>query len=1045
MKKLAFLRPSLLLLYAVIVSCAPLSLPSKAPEIAPSASVAGAPEQEAAVTRAARLHQEAAEFYERGSYLQAATLAEEAVKIREHLLGPTHPDVAATLNILGQSLHQLAQIPQARAVHERALRIREQAYGGAHPSVAESLTNLARVLTSSGDFSGARRLLERALQIREARLGQNHPDVAVTLMYLAMVRGLQMNLEDALKHQARAVQIFDQATGARIADHAMALASYGTILGRTGDFARARPLIERALQMQEQALGPSHPDVARTLDSLADLVAKMGDWRDALPLAERALRIREASYGPDHVEVAASLNTVGRLQWHRGDLTTAVRQFQQALQIVEKSVGPMHPVVAANLLDLGEVRRQMGDLATARKMFERAIAIQEHVYGGAHPDLAVSLSRLARVQGQLGEQDKAKTVLRKALEIREQVLGPAHPDVALSLHDLAKLYQASNDLTEARSLYERGRQIYLTMGHVNEDLDEVTMAKLSRRGMSLLRDYALLLATMAGQAKGDRTAHSAAYDGFIVAEQARGWSVQVALAKAVARHASGEGEELQLARAVEDLRRRRQALWTQLNEIYGSAVERRNPQEVAEVKDKLQQIQRSLELQLKQLEVAFPRYADLALPKPADIRTVRDKLRPHEALVSYFTLEDRLQIWLVQNGREPLYRDVVMPKSKLIALVDRLRTSLTPQSGSSILPAVDVESAFELHRILIEPLKPGLANIKDLLLVPDEVLLPLPFAVLLTDKDGDVFLHLAEAYRSHQQLLPQQMIHHNYASLSWLAKSYTLTILPSSSALRLLRQQRRLAPGATEAFIGFGDPVLQGTGSTRGGTMMAGHGAQIDLERLRSLNRLPGTRLELITIAHALGVDPSDHLYLDQQATETQVRRLNASGQLGKAKVLAFSTHGLLAGDLQGLAQPGLVLTLPTVPSDDDDGILSLEDVLQLKLTHTDWVILSACNTAAGDGSGEALSGLARAFFFAGAKALLVSYWSVDDAATQALMTETFTRYGRDRRLPATEALQGGMQGVIAQAETGGHGYFAHPYAWAGFFLVGEAGQRQPE
>jgi CHAT domain-containing protein len=153
----------------------------------------------------------------------------------------------------------------------------------------------------------------------------------------------------------------------------------------------------------------------------------------------------------------------------------------------------------------------------------------------------------------------------------------------------------------------------------------------------------------------------------------------------------------------------------------------------------------------------------------------------------------------------------------------------------------------------------------------------------------------------------------------------------------------------------------------------------------------------------------------------------------------------LLAGDILGLSQPALALTVPDQPSDTDDGLLALDEVLQLKLPQTELVVLSACNTAGGDGSGEALSGLARAFFFAGAKALLVSYWSVDDAATQALMTETFTRYGRDVRLPAAEALRGGMQVLIARAETGGHAYFAHPYAWAGFFLVGEGSQRQPE
>src|SRR5262249_35089195 len=161
--------------------------------------------------------------------------------------------------------------------------------------------------------------------------------------------------------------------------------------------------------------------------------------------------------------------------------------------------------------------------------------------------------------------------------------------------------------------------------------------------------------------------------------------------------------------------------------------------------------------------------------------------------------------------------------------------------------------------------------------------------------------------------------------------------------------------------------------------------------------------------------DPHTALYLDMQATETQVRALNTAGRLGQARVLAFATHGLLAGEVTGVTQPALVLTPPVTPSAEDDGLLSLEDILELKLPYTDWVVLSACHTAAGDGSGEGLSGLARAFFFAGARAVLVSHWSVEDRATQALMTAVFERQAQQPGLARAEALRQGMQAVLAQ------------------------------
>jgi CHAT domain-containing protein len=113
-------------------------------------------------------------------------------------------------------------------------------------------------------------------------------------------------------------------------------------------------------------------------------------------------------------------------------------------------------------------------------------------------------------------------------------------------------------------------------------------------------------------------------------------------------------------------------------------------------------------------------------------------------------------------------------------------------------------------------------------------------------------------------------------------------------------------------------------------------------------------------------------------------------------------------------------------------------EILDLELPQVEWVILSACNTAGGDGNGQGLTGLARAFFFAGAKALLVSHWSVDDRATQALMTEIFRLFGKDSTLSKSAALRKGMLALLEQKTRGSIPYFSHPYAWAPFFLVGE-------
>ncbi|OZA62040.1 MAG: hypothetical protein B7X78_06790 [Sphingomonadales bacterium 39-62-4] len=159
------------------------------------------------------------------------------------------------------------------------------------------------------------------------------------------------------------------------------------------------------------------------------------------------------------------------------------------------------------------------------------------------------------------------------------------------------------------------------------------------------------------------------------------------------------------------------------------------------------------------------------------------------------------------------------------------------------------------------------------------------------------------------------------------------------------------------------------------------------------------------------------------QATESALR----GADLGRIDVLALSTHGLVAGEIDGLHEPALVLT----PTDDGDGLLTADEILDLRLAGA-WVVLSACNTAAGSGvDGSGLSGLARAFLHAGASNLLVSHWAVRDDVAARLSVATLSQYARGSD-PAS-ALQRAM---LAMAK-GRDEALRDPALWAPFVVVG--------
>jgi CHAT domain-containing protein len=202
----------------------------------------------------------------------------------------------------------------------------------------------------------------------------------------------------------------------------------------------------------------------------------------------------------------------------------------------------------------------------------------------------------------------------------------------------------------------------------------------------------------------------------------------------------------------------------------------------------------------------------------------------------------------------------------------------------------------------------------------------------------------------------------------------------------------------------------------------------------KALPQLPETANEVRAIGEVLKASEDD-LKLGVFASETAVKGTNPDAY----RIVYFATHGLVAGEVEKFAkvkaEPALALTIPETPTELDDGLLTASEVAQLKL-NADWVVLSACNTAAeGNPGAEALSGLARAFFYAGARSLVVSHWEVDSDATVQLMTGMFQASARDPRLSHSEALRASMLSTIDNATSDED---AHPRIWAPFVVVGE-------
>lgn len=321
--------------------------------------------------------------------------------------------------------------------------------------------------------------------------------------------------------------------------------------------------------------------------------------------------------------------------------------------------------------------------------------------------------------------------------------------------------------------------------------------------------------------------------------------------------------------------------------------------------------------------------------------------------------------------------------------------------------------------------------------MPSGALTALPFHLLVTEKPASAIPEKIEGYRD----------------AAWLLKRQAVSVLPSVASLKALRGFAHKDLGL-KPMTGFGDPLFNpaqpepgdkrsGPGTIKSaarGLATAAYtdfwqGAGVDRARLaQALPQLPDTADELNAVAKDLGVAASD-IHLGGDASETTVKH----APLSDYGIIYFATHGLVAGDVKGLGEPSLVLSIPKQPSELDDGLLTASEVAQLKL-NADWVVLSACNTIAGDRPGaEALSGLARAFFYAGARALLVSHWAVDSEAASRLAIATFDRLKADPKLGRAEALRQAMLGYLADTSSPRNAY---PALWGPFALIGEGASR---
>jgi tetratricopeptide (TPR) repeat protein len=971
------------------------------------------------------LHNLARLYIDLGQYEQAAPLLKRSLAITEKALGPDHPDVGETLNYLANLYADQGRYAQAEQFLKRSLAINEKALGPEHPNVGTSLAYLASLYAKQGHYALAESLYMRSLSIKENALGPYDPDVGAVLNDIALLYIDQGNYAQAEPVLKRSLAIGEKAFGPESLSVAASLNNLAMLYVRQGQYAQADSIFKRSMAIAEKVLGPEHINVGRSLSNIAQLYAAQGQYTLAEQLNKRSLAIKEKTLGPEHPDVGMTLNDLGKLYVAQVQYALAESLYKRSLAIAEKAFGPEHPDVGSTLSKLGRQYLDQENYAQAEPLLKRSLAIGEKALGIDHHDVGVTLNDLGKLYVAQGQYVLGEPLYKRSLAIAEKAFGPEHPDVAASLNALTFLHRKQGHYAQALPLARRASSIYRQ--RIVTDGTSDTVVREAARNRSGFIEHLLLLSRNWGNESVDKITDEALQ----IVQLAQASGTAAAIAKMASRFASGDDVLAGLLKRKQDASERRSKGEAQLVTAASKPPHERRSDDEQRLRSGIVLAGKEIETIDAELTRRFPEYQELARPAPVSVGQVRALLKPGEAMLVY-SLGESSFFWVVTPDGA-VFMPLEVNVKDVVTKVARVRSEMEFDATGNPLP-IDVGVLHELYWSIFAPALPYLAGVKHLMVVPSGPQQSMPFGMLVASPAAEI--------KSDE----------DYRKVDWLAKHYAFSVLPSVSSIQAFRQFAK--PGvAQEPFTGFGDPLIGEPGDTTRGkrakvdvatvfrnlnvktsAKTSASGMEIaDVEAIRNSSRLAETADELRAMGKTLKAGPNS-IWLQDEATETRVKHLD----LSKYQTIAFATHGAMAGDIGGVGEAGLILTPPQQGTVEDDGYLSASEIARLKL-NADWVVLSACNTAAADGTpgAEGLSGLAKAFFYAGARSLLVSHWWVASDATVPLTTFMLKEYEANPGQGKAEAHRKAMMALMATPD---HPEYAHPIFWAPFVIVGEGG-----
>lgn len=972
-------------------------------------------------------------------------LLEEALPLAARDISPTSNNYMVLMNDLGLAYLQSGDYTKAKTLFLDLVDLKKDRLGVNSAEYAASVVNLAGIYQDLGENDEAEKLYLEAIENYKVSLGDQHPDYATAIQNLGQLYEGQARYTQAETLYLNAIHIRKISIGSFHPNYASSLFSLGRLYRKAGDFEKSKSNFEQALDIYEKSYGKLHPAYANASGELGVLLQSMGQYNASEKYLVEAVQLKRNIFGPDHRKVAEAMNNLGSLYRLMGNFAKAEDNYRQAERIYEKSLGNNNPDYATVLNNLGDFYVGLIEFEKARPYYQAAAAIFKKNYGEWHPSYANTLNNLASLSRKTGNFKESEKFYKQTLAIDEKTLGKQHPAYATSLNNLAILYVATKRYTQAEPLYLEAIRI-----------KKATLGENHPAYAKSLNNLALMYMTLDDLGKAEPLFREAIKNQlnqihtiFPALSEKEREAFYLTLRSDLERfNTYSIFRSLDNPAILEDMYNNQ--LTTKALLFNSSAKTRKS----------------ILQSNNPSLINDFGKWRDLRetlarlyqLPK-MDLQQKEDEMARLETEVEGLekSLSQRSAHFAQDNNRQDYtWKDVqsaLGENESAIEIIRFRRYKIDKDGDSKINPDVNVP----------EFLNYGFTDeILYAALIVDKQTLDQPRLVLL-ENGGDLETRYLSYYKnaihyvvndfnSYQQywskiaaalppgtnkvyLSPDGVYNKinlnavkNPESGNYLIDDLTISTITNTKDLVDVHESGTYSKQA----VLFGDPDY------------LWDGVQPVPEEAKSevadyLDALPGTELEIKEVGNMM----QTHKWHAETHTRKDAQE-SILKNIDNPRVLHIATHAYFSADIlnspinndhlnSGLflagASNALYQRRHQLPSgDQEDGILTAYEAMNLNLDQTELVVLSACETGLGTvRNGEGVYGLQRAFKVAGAHSIILSLWKVDDATTQKLLGYFYQQWLQHQD----------KQKAFKEAQIKLRLEYPYPYYWAAFVMVG--------